>query len=163
MAYTQGLSPCARIGIEGSNPFSRTNFCKKYTPKFLTKERRQMKNIPDHIEKKVLYKNGCYYRTSCGCGCDNHISMSISEDDKEYGYFGLYFKATRCVYFWEGKWKALRERVSTAFRYLFIGRMELQEELIIKEPDHLRDIAKIFMGLADDLEEAQKANPNMKL
>jgi len=110
-----------------------------------------MIETPEHIEKKTL-GSACAYRTSCGCGCENQITMELT-DESNYGILSLDFTAHKCSWYdGHGFWSRLWNRISVAWQYLRTGEMELSESLILNSSAQVRDIGKLFLGMADEME-----------
>ena len=110
-----------------------------------------MINAPEHIEKRS-FGSFCAYQTSCGCGCDKKVTMSIDEDEKKHGCLALEFKGQKCSWWPDKRWKRIWSRISVAWNHLRTGETELFETLCLNDPEHVRDIGKLLMGLADELE-----------
>ena len=107
---------------------------------------------PEHIEKKEW---GAYC-TTCGCGCGERIVMEIDDTETGLSSLILRFEAKRCVWYRQGRWDRLKDRIGSSLRYLFTGKVEAFAELILSSPEHVRDIARIFYQLADKMEANQK-------
>jgi len=102
--------------------------------------------MSDKISKGVMktseWENEVTYRVMCDCGSNDHDASVSMEYDKELNYFSLVFWKNIC---WCSRWgvdtwyEKLWKRVSCSLKMLFTGYIEVEEELLIRDLDHIDD------------------------
>lgn len=94
---------------------------------------------PEGIEKR----NNYYYYTGCDCiGSEHGVTLWFELD---YG-ISLFTETSRCA-------RNFRDRIRLAlrmlFRMLFRGYLYTDGEVVLRNPQHAKDIAMVLNHLAD--------------
>jgi len=91
------------------------------------------------------YDDAIFYRLLCYCGSDDHAIALELERDKELDmlFLRMFTKMEWNVYWEDVNWMTrLYRKVKAAFKLLFYGYIELEEELVINGERHINDFIK---------------------
>ena len=100
------------------------------------------KRISTGVMKTNEWENEVMYRVMCECGSNEHDATISMEYDKELNFFSLIFWKNLC---WCSRWgtdkwyEKLWKRVSCSLKMLFTGYIEVEEEMLIRDLNHIDD------------------------
>lgn len=94
------------------------------------------------VMKTNEFEDSVYYRATCSCGSDEHditIEFEIDKDIDHMIFLNFYKKV-----YWSANWKSndnwfknILFRIKGAFKILFFGYLELQEDFILEGEEHI--------------------------
>ena len=84
-----------------------------------------------------VFQDSLWYIIQCDCGDSRHSLQMEMEVDKD-GILWLHFYAdTEYAYYGDNIIKRIWHRIKGALRLIFIGYIELQEEMVILDKEHI--------------------------
>jgi hypothetical protein len=124
--------------------------------------------ISTGISKMHKHENSISYVLSCHCASPDCAAIIDMEFDKEYGgiisitfYKEFYFfypttytdEILEKIKNW---WKGIWWRISSAFKILFIGHIQISSDMTIDPEEHIDDFIKALQEGRDYCKEARK-------
>jgi hypothetical protein len=105
------------------------------------------------------FKDSIYYRIACGCGSNDHdltIEFEYDKDLPDMVSLNLYKKLVWTSHYGTGNfitrfWK----RITGALKVLFLGYIEVEESLILRDEGHIDSFIK---ALEEGKQYIQKLN-----
>lgn len=88
------------------------------------------------VEKRLEFDDFIAFSTSCSCGCDSRMSFDL---DKESEMVSINSE-TLSRSFDSNILKRIYWRIKTAWRVLLTGEVQGYSEIIITDPEHLKDL-----------------------
>lgn len=116
-----------------------------------------MKN-KSNIETTMDDNDFVMFKTTCDCNSDNHSLTVIVEKLGENDYrplVSLYFKCSRVdkdSNFFKNMWK----RIKDSLQILFTGYLDIDEEFIFRDNDHLKDFRNTLEEAINQVESVGK-------
>ena len=98
------------------------------------------------------------YRLACDDGDPEHDMTFEIEYDKKLNmiFFNFYKRLAWCAYWQTEHWyESLWKKIKCALRILFTGYIEVEESMIINEPEHM---ANFILALNEGKELLEKKN-----
>jgi len=94
------------------------------------------------VMRTMNYEDTIMYRVMCDCKSPDHETTISIEYDKDINMVSLSFYKDVCwCPYWETKWyNKIWKRITGTLRMLFTGYIELEEEFLIQDDEHIKNI-----------------------
>jgi hypothetical protein len=98
--------------------------------------------ISYRVMKTHEFKDSIFYRVACDCTDKNHDATIEFEYDKECNMISMHFYKE---IIWESRWGEERwymklwKRLSCSIRMLFTGHIELEDEFLFLDIEHMSE------------------------